>query len=1029
MTRQSDIERDPHEPQGRHHCEASRGGAASDLNADQGSVLRRVSIVGAAGAMVIALLGLLAYVPGLGLLGSIREGYIPMAPSTAISFIVLGGILLALRRGSISGASLILMGSLAALVSVFGALEVAGYCIGKDLNFEDVLVPSAGYLGEIPLARMSPSTGASFFLAGLAAVALLLRVRTHGRGTGLGHWGCGLGSLVMEIGLIFCLAYLYGSPLLYGRGTTVPMSLTTALAFVMLGAGAMGAGGKDAIPVRLLVGTGSAEKPISARGRFILLTFLMLAACTMVLVVITVTLYRHEIQQHRRMLRVIIQGQARLIYAIARDDAVMSGEFRDAGVFAETLSQVISAHEHFDHLGEAGEIMLARLDGDSIVFVLRHRQEHGGQVPSAVAFDSEFAEPMRRALQGMSGTVIGPDYQGTTVLAAYEPLAGLNMGLVSKIDMAAIRVPFFRAGLTAATIALFIVLVGAALFMRIGNPIIARLEAHSRDLEEEVNERRQSEDALRKSEAMVRAITTAARDAIVIMDQAGVVAFWNDAAERIFGWTRVEVMGRELHEIIFPTRCRDTESKVFPFSPMTEVDTARGQTIRVQARRKDGTDIPIELSLSSVRLDGKWCVVGIARDISDRVETERTQARLKAAIEAASETIVITDTSGVIQYANPAFERNTGYTCEEAVGRNPGICNSGHHDKAFYEELWGTIGRGETWHGHFVNKRKDGTLFHEEATISPIKNESGKIINYVSVKRDVTQQRILEGQLLQAQKLESIGQLAAGIAHEISTPIQYVGDNTRFVRDSVADLLKLIDTFVGLLASAKDADIRPEQIAAVESAIEELDLEFAKKEIPNAIAQTLDGVDRVAEIVRAMKDFSHPGSEDKSPTDLNRAIESTITVCRSRWKYVADLETDFEEGLPAVPCLVGEFNQVILNMIVNAADAIGDIVGDGDSGKGRIIVSTRLDGAFVEIRVVDTGGGIPEKIQIKVFDPFFTTKEVGQGTGQGLAISHDVIVNKHGGTITFEVDPGVGTTFIVRVPLAGQSTKKQREAA
>ena len=178
-----------------------------------------------------------------------------------------------------------------------------------------------------------------------------------------------------------------------------------------------------------------------------------------------------------------------------------------------------------------------------------------------------------------------------------------------------------------------------------------------------------------------------------------------------------------------------------------------------------------------------------------------------------------------------------------------------------------------------------------------------------------------------------------------------------------------------------------------------------------------------------MKDFSHPGTDEKTPTDLNKAIESTITVCRARWKYVADLETDFQDGLPPVPCQVGEFNQVILNIVVNAADAIGDIVGDGGEGKGRITVSTRRDGEFVEIRVSDTGGGIPEEIRQNIFDPFFTTKEVGKGTGQGLAISHDVIVNKHGGTIDIEVDPGVGTTFIVRLPIEAESAIESKQAA
>lgn len=292
----------------------------------------------------------------------------------------------------------------------------------------------------------------------------------------------------------------------------------------------------------------------------------------------------------------------------------------------------------------------------------------------------------------------------------------------------------------------------------------------------------------------------------------------------------------------------------------------------------------------------------------------------------------------------------------------------------------------------------------------------------------ITQQQSLQTQLLHAQKMESIGQLAAGIAHEINTPIQYVGDNTRFVRDTINEVLALLDDFCALLPSVRDGQVTPGKIEALESAIDKLDFDFIKAELPQALEQTLGGVSRVAEIVRAMKEFSHPGSAEKIQTDLNKSIESTIAVCRNRWKYVAELQTDFEQNLPATPCLVGEFNQVILNLIVNAADAISEVVGDRGETMGRITIRTRRAGEFVEIRVIDTGGGIPEAHRRRIFDPFFTTKEVGKGTGQGLAISHDVIVNKHGGTIDFTSETGVGTTFTVCLPIAAEPADAQKES-
>ena len=174
----------------------------------------------------------------------------------------------------------------------------------------------------------------------------------------------------------------------------------------------------------------------------------------------------------------------------------------------------------------------------------------------------------------------------------------------------------------------------------------------------------------------------------------------------------------------------------------------------------------------------------------------------------------------------------------------------------------------------------------------------------------------------------------------------------------------------------------------------------------------------MTKIVQAMKEFSHPGTEEKVETDLNRAIDTTITVARNEWKYVAEMLTDFDPALPPVPCLPGDFNQVILNLIVNASHAIAAVVGEGSQGKGTITVSTRHEGDWVEIRVRDTGTGIPEAIRSKIFDPFFTTKEVGKGTGQGLAIAHSVIVDKFGGTLTYETTVGKGTTFIIRLPLA-----------
>jgi signal transduction histidine kinase len=284
------------------------------------------------------------------------------------------------------------------------------------------------------------------------------------------------------------------------------------------------------------------------------------------------------------------------------------------------------------------------------------------------------------------------------------------------------------------------------------------------------------------------------------------------------------------------------------------------------------------------------------------------------------------------------------------------------------------------------------------------------------LKAEIAERKRMEQELLRAQKLEAVGQLAAGIAHEINTPAQYVGDNARFLDSSFGDIGKLLDLLPRLLAAAKQGTVPESLLAQADAAVSSADLAYLQEEIPAAIRQSLEGIERVAGIVRAMKDFAHPGNGHKQYHDLNRAIQSTLTVSRNEWKYVAEVVTDFATDLPLVPCLPGDFNQVVLNLVVNAAQAIADVVGDGSKGKGTITVETRLDGDWAEIRIADTGTGIPERVREKVFDQFFTTKDVGRGTGLGLSIAHAIVVQKHGGSINFQTEEGKGTVFTIRLP-------------
>ncbi len=299
--------------------------------------------------------------------------------------------------------------------------------------------------------------------------------------------------------------------------------------------------------------------------------------------------------------------------------------------------------------------------------------------------------------------------------------------------------------------------------------------------------------------------------------------------------------------------------------------------------------------------------------------------------------------------------------------------------------------------------------------------QNGDCLGAVAVTQDVTQRKALERELAQAQKLESVGQLAAGVAHEINTPIQFVSDNIQFVRSSLPDLAGVIHAYRKLqeaVQSAGDIEAAARLAAEAERAA---DLDYVMENAAPAIESSVEGLARIATIVRSMKEFAHPDRAEKTLADLNQAIRSTLVVAHNEYKYVADVETEFGE-LPAVPCYLGEINQVILNLLVNASHAISDVVKVA-GGRGKITVRTRLDGDEVEISIADTGTGIPEAARNKIFDPFFTTKEVGKGTGQGLAIARSVIVNKHSGTLHFETGCGVGSAFYIRLPVDAPRTR------
>jgi PAS domain S-box-containing protein len=374
-----------------------------------------------------------------------------------------------------------------------------------------------------------------------------------------------------------------------------------------------------------------------------------------------------------------------------------------------------------------------------------------------------------------------------------------------------------------------------------------------------------------------------------------------------------------------------------------------------------------------------------------------------------------------ILYLSPSFERVWQRTMQEAFA-NPMLFMQSIVPEdlpILYADMeLSRSGKGDPMrHVDYRIYRPDRSIRWIRNRVFQIPDQDGRPYRVAGVCTDITDQKQLEEDLRRANRIEAIGHLAAGIAHEINTPIQYVGDNLRFLDDSFTDVGAAMGAYRTLLEHARAGTVTDEVIAAVAAAVDNADVDYLLEQAPRASAQALDGVLRVAEIVRAMKEFSHPGTGLKVPTDLNQAIRSTTTVARNEWKYVAELVTELDDCLPLVPCFPCELNQAILNLVVNAAHAIAERqLREGTEAPGAITVGTASLGEWVEIRVSDTGTGIPLDLRPRIFDPFFTTKEVGRGTGQGLTFVHSIVVEKHGGTVAFETEEGVGTTFTVRLP-------------
>jgi two-component system, NtrC family, sensor kinase len=539
----------------------------------------------------------------------------------------------------------------------------------------------------------------------------------------------------------------------------------------------------------------------------------------------------------------------------------------------------------------------------------------------------------------------------------------------------------------------------------------------------------QENDTYDQQRPLFAAIAESSQDPIMVIDDTGTVVFWNPAAETVSGYSRTEAIGRPLHELVVPESHRSIHAKAMRGFAKTGRGPVLGRTLELTAVRKSGEEFAIELSVSAVSLGGRWHAIGVMRDVSERRRIfdliRQSRATYQTLVDHLPQRIVYKDLDSVYISGNRSYAEDLGLQANQI----PGQMDLDFFPPELAEQYRQADSR--VLESGCMEEKEEPYIFRGErrerlTTRVPVRDGDGQPVGVLSISQDITDRRReererqqLELQLHQAHKLEAVGQLAAGIAHEINTPTQFVSDNTRFLRDAVRDLVGFVQSAREAFDTAECGHLTPEACAAVRQFAEQIDLDFLATEVPDAIDSALEGLDRISEIVGAMKKFSHPGTEEKVPTDINEAIRVTAAVSRNEWKYHAELVTDLDPELPLIPVYPGELNQTLLNLIVNAAQAVGEFSQSGEK-MGEIRVTTSHKGNWAEIRVKDTGCGIPEGIRARIFEPFFTTKEVGKGTGQGLAIAHSMVVDKHGGHIDVDSAEGQGSTFTVRLPIEAE---------
>jgi two-component system, NtrC family, sensor kinase len=543
-----------------------------------------------------------------------------------------------------------------------------------------------------------------------------------------------------------------------------------------------------------------------------------------------------------------------------------------------------------------------------------------------------------------------------------------------------------------------------------------------------------AKEALRTSEARFRTTLASIGDGLITTDLRGCVNFMNRVAQQLTGWTSDDAMGRPITEVFRIVHAQTRTEAVNPTERALSEGVVVGLANHTLLIARDGTERHIADSCAPIHHEGGqiFGAVLVFRDVTDeyhrREQLRASEDRYRELFQGSRDGITtIAPPSWKFTSCNAAALKMFGVETEAEFIRlgpwdvSPTLQPDGRSSvEAAQEAIEKTLRQGANsflWLHRTVN----GDTFHASVLLARTEIGGNNVVQ--ATVRDESARLRLESELEHARKLEAVGQLAAGIAHEINTPAQYVGDGVCFLREVFDSYRQLFNKYRAIVETLQGGGVTAGLVEEIREMEEEVDLDYIEANVPGSFDRCLDGISRISTIVRAMKEFSHPDQREKSPADLNQALQNTLVITRNEYKYVADIVTELGE-LPMVMCHVSDLSQIFLNLIVNAAHAIEDVVGKGGE-KGQIRINSRREGEWVLIDIMDTGSGVPESIRDRIFEPFFTTKAVGRGSGQGLAIARSIVVDKHCGTLTFDSELGKGTTFTIRLPIDGRGEKQR----